>query len=577
MDQDILFEDLGLSKSLLKAVANLGFETPSEIQQKSIPVLIENECDFVGQAQTGTGKTAAFGLPLLMKLKEQSDKPQALVLAPTRELALQISTEFGKFSKYENYNKVEVCGGMNYRPQLQALRSGDIQLVIGTPGRVIDLLDRGALDLSELQYLVLDEADEMLNMGFFEDVQRIIEGANPNRNLWMFSATMPKQIKGLIEKSFRNPVFVNTKSKEVSNADIEQSYYLVKDKYKLNALTQVLDMIDNFYGVIFCQTRQETKDLGYTLMDQNYNVSVLHGDLSQAERSSAMRDFKKGKTKVLICTDVAARGIDVNNLTHVINFGLPRDKESYVHRIGRTGRAGNKGFAISILNREDIHRLKRIESLQKASIKREKFPEIRERKKIFIEKKTKKFDSLAYQLMQEQENYTVDEVFEQFNQRFDSFSKEDTLKMIFNSLFKNDLRRMDELSDIELDVADENRRSSRSTRGRDGGGRGRDRDRRRSRGRSRDGARDRDGGRERDRDSRPSRSRSERGAKSSDRSERRERGERKDSASFSSSKPKGDSRKSSKPKAKSGQKGSSFFTPGQKKKRKANESRSRSR
>ncbi|MEE6249613.1 MAG: DEAD/DEAH box helicase, partial [Bdellovibrionota bacterium] len=424
---------------------------------------------------------------------------------------------------------------------------------------------------------VLDEADEMLNMGFFEDVQRIIEGANPNRNLWMFSATMPKQIKGLIEKSFRNPVFVNTKSKEVSNADIEQSYYLVKDKYKLNALTQVLDMIDNFYGVIFCQTRQETKDLGYTLMDQNYNVSVLHGDLSQAERSSAMRDFKKGKTKVLICTDVAARGIDVNNLTHVINFGLPRDKESYVHRIGRTGRAGNKGFAISILNREDIHRLKRIESLQKASIKREKFPEIRERKKIFIEKKTKKFDSLAYQLMQEQENYTVDEVFEQFNQRFDSFSKEDTLKMIFNSLFKNDLRRMDELSDIELDVADENRRSSRSTRGRDGGGRGRDRDRRRSRGRSRDGARDRDGGRERDRDSRPSRSRSERSAKSSDRSERRERGERKDSASFSSSKPKGDSRKSSKPKAKSGQKGSSFFTPGQKKKRKANESRSRSR
>ncbi len=441
----------------------------------------------------------------------------------------------------------------------------------------MDHIRQGTFKVNNINCLVLDEADEMLNMGFFEDVQRIIEGANPNRNLWMFSATMPKQIKGLIEKSFRNPVFVNTKSKEVSNADIEQSYYLVKDKYKLNALTQVLDMIDNFYGVIFCQTRQETKDLGYTLMDQNYNVSVLHGDLSQAERSSAMRDFKKGKTKVLICTDVAARGIDVNNLTHVINFGLPRDKESYVHRIGRTGRAGNKGFAISILNREDIHRLKRIESLQKASIKREKFPEIRERKKIFIEKKTKKFDSLAYQLMQEQENYTVDEVFEQFNQRFDSFSKEDTLKMIFNSLFKNDLRRMDELSDIELDVADENRRSSRSTRGRDGGGRGRDRDRRRSRGRSRDGARDRDGGRERDRDSRPSRSRSERGAKSSDRSERRERGERKDSASFSSSKPKGDSRKSSKPKAKSGQKGSSFFTPGQKKKRKANESRSRSR
>ncbi|MFK8139354.1 MAG: DEAD/DEAH box helicase [Bdellovibrionales bacterium] len=489
-DKEIGFAELGIDTNFLKALDDLGFKSPTEIQQKSIPLLMSNQNDFVGQAQTGTGKTAAFALPLLQNLSEEKGKkPQALILAPTRELAMQISDEIFKFTKYNRVEKVSLCGGMSYKPQLDALRSGKLQLVVGTPGRVIDMINRGALDLSEIQNIVLDEADEMLNMGFLEEVQKIIEASGDNRRLWMFSATMPKQIKKIIEKSFRNPIFVNTKVNQVTNTDIEQSYYLVKDKYKLNALTQVLDLIENFYGVIFCETRQETKDLGLALMNLNYNTSVLHGDLSQSERTTAMRNFKKGKTKVLICTDVAARGIDVDNLSHVINYGLPRDKESYVHRIGRTGRAGNKGHAISILRREDLGRLSRIEQLQSTAIKRDRLPNIRKRKEILLDQRSRKIDTIISYFEKDRESYAVDEVFSIFSDRFDTLSKDESLKVIFNSWFRNDLRRMEELEDIELEISKENLKSARSARdsgrGRSGGrrGGGRSGDRRSSGGR----------------------------------------------------------------------------------------------
>lgn len=514
MQNEISFQDLPLSQDIQKALKEMGFEKPTEIQAQSLPALIENDVDFVGQAQTGTGKTAAFGLPAIMKLDNESRKPQCLVLAPTRELALQISEEIHKFTKYQRIRKIELCGGMSYRPQLESLKHKNPQMVIGTPGRVIDLLNRGVLDLSEVKQIVLDEADEMLNMGFWDEVQEILAGANPARNLWMFSATMPKAISTLIKKEFKDPVFIKTKTKNLSNDNIKQSYYLVKARSKVTALYQILDSIEDFYGVIFCNTKIETKDLGMALMEKNYNVSVLHGDLAQTDRQDAMRAFKQGRTKVLLCTDVASRGIDVEDLTHVINFGLPRDKESYVHRIGRTGRAGKEGTAISILSNVDVPRLAKIERVQAQKIERARLLKGPELKKIHIEKRTRKMAHFRELLESHEREYHIDDLFTAFEDKFSGLDKTDSLKVIFNDLFKIDLRKIDEQSDIEQEVANENRRSAGSDRG---GRRSRDRRDRRDRG-------DRSG----DRRERRSRDRGERGGeRRGERSERSGTGRRK--------------------------------------------------
>lgn len=501
MQNEISFEDLPLSQNLKKALKEMGFEKPTEIQAQSLPALIENDVDFVGQAQTGTGKTAAFGLPAIMKLNDTQRKPQCLILAPTRELALQISDEIFKFAKYQKVRKVNLCGGMGYRPQIESLKHNNPQMVIGTPGRVIDLLNRGILDLSEVNQIILDEADEMLNMGFWDEVQEILAGAGPNRNLWMFSATMPKAITGLINKEFNDPVFIKTKKKNLTNENITQSYYLVKAQAKIIALYQILDSIEDFYGVIFCNTKQETKDLGLVLMEKNYNVSILHGDLAQSERQDAMRNFKAGRTKVLLCTDVAARGIDVDDLTHVINYGLPRDKESYVHRIGRTGRAGKQGSAISILSTVDVPRLHKIERVQSQKIERARLLKAPELKKIQVEKRTKKMLHFREILENHGREYHIDDIFTEFEKKFDGLDKTESLKVIFNDLFKIDLRKIDEQSDIELEIAKENRRSadSRDRGGRRRRGRGRDENRSGS-GRRKSASRDHNGRVRRDRD-----------------------------------------------------------------------------
>jgi ATP-dependent RNA helicase DeaD len=475
MSSDISFSTLGISDPILKSLEKMGFEKPTEIQQKSIPLLINGDQDFVGQAQTGTGKTAAFGIPSLMKVQKGKKFPQVLILAPTRELAIQISDELENFGRNLKVKRAILCGGMSYRNQLDNLRKNP-EIIIGTPGRVIDMLERGALNLEDLGQLVLDEADEMLNMGFWDDVQKILEFTPKTRNLWMFSATLPKQIHALIKKEFKDPVFVKTESKSLSNDDINQYYHLVKDKYKLTALHRILDTIDDFYGIIFCCTKQDCKDLGLHLMDKNYNVSVLHGDLAQTERQSAMNHFKRGKTKVLICTDVASRGIDVNNVTHVINYGLPRDKESYVHRIGRTGRAGNKGTAISILDTRDVPRLRKIEQLLKTKIKQEKLIGIEELKRVYLSRKLQKIQLVKHNYTSFPEAFHVDELFDSFQEEFNDLDKEACLKILFSNMYRNDLRKMDEQNDLELNIDFKSMRSS----GRDGG-RGNSRGRNRSR------------------------------------------------------------------------------------------------
>lgn len=498
MQSDILFSDLSLKPELQKALSKLNYTHPTEIQLKSVPLLTSRACDFVGKAQTGTGKTAAFALPCLHQLNMDQDSPQALILAPTRELAQQIATEMNKFSEFMKVRYCVLVGGEGYRHQIQNLKSKKPQIVIGTPGRVIDMHNKGFLDVSEINNFILDEADEMLSMGFWDDVEFLIENANPNKQMWMFSATLPKPIKNLIDKSFQDPQFVEIDSKQVSNKNIDQSYVLIKDKYKVNALERILSTIDDFYGIIFCNTKLDTKNIGLKLMDKNYNVSVLHGDLAQSERESALRAFKKKQTRVLVCTDVASRGIDIDSISHVINFGLPRDKEAYIHRIGRTGRAGKDGTAVSILDRTDFDRLQKIERLLKQRIEKRAMPSNEQMKRRVLDVKMERVEKIKHNYLGFPESFSVDSLYEDFETSFKDLSKEESLKVIFSELFRNDLRRIDEQEDIELNMERSNDRGGRDrgrTRGRRGGS-GRDERRgggRRAsssgRGRSRDGER----------------------------------------------------------------------------------------
>ncbi len=356
------FEALGLSQPVLKALNELGFENPTEIQKQAIPLLLSKPQDFIGLAQTGTGKTAAFGLPLVELIEPAEKSTQALILAPTRELAQQIARQLEQFSKYVGkLNVVCVFGGASISGQISEIRRG-AQVIVATPGRLIDLSQRGVVKLNQLEYIILDEADEMLNMGFKDDLDYILAQAPKEKITWLFSATMPREIQNIVKNYMINPAEVKVNTGQVVNANIEHQYAVIKASDKTEALRRMLDFDPEMYGVVFCRTKRDTQRVADELVESGYAAEPLHGDLSQAQRDNVMRKFKSKTVQLMIATDVAARGIDVNNLTHVVHFALPDDAEYYTHRSGRTARAGKKGISLSLITKGEMRRVKYLES-----------------------------------------------------------------------------------------------------------------------------------------------------------------------------------------------------------------------
>lgn len=351
------FKELGLSDSVLKVLTELGFEKPTDIQAGAIPELLQKNRDLIGLAQTGTGKTAAFGLPLLERVDTKVKATQALVLAPTRELGQQIAEQLYTFSKYmAKLNVLAVYGGASIVHQLKALKKPQ-HIIIATPGRLIDLIKRKAVKLDHLQYLVLDEADEMLNMGFKEEIDKILSYTPDDKLTWLFSATMPSEIKRIVKKYMDQPIEVKVNTKNEVNANITHEYAVVRRRDKTEALVRFLDSDPDMRGVVFCRTKLDTQDLAEQLMRKKYRADALHGDLSQSQRDKVMKRFKNKNLQVLIATDVAARGIDVNDLTHVFHFTLPDQNAYYTHRSGRTARAGKKGTSIAFIGANDQYKI----------------------------------------------------------------------------------------------------------------------------------------------------------------------------------------------------------------------------
>lgn len=369
------FGQIQLGKQVIQALSEMGFEEPSPIQREAVPHALEGK-DLIGQAQTGTGKTAAFGIPIVEKVNPKFQAVQAVVVTPTRELAVQVSEEIAKIGKYRHVKLLPIYGGQSIDRQVRALRYG-AQVVVGTPGRLIDHLNRGTLRLQYVKTVVLDEADEMLDMGFLEDVEAIIQQVPVDeRQVMLFSATMPAEIRKLAQTYMKEPKTIAVSRDELTVPLIEQYFYEVREKIKVDALCRIIDNEDIGQAIIFCRTKRGADELVAALDARGYYSDALHGDLSQQQRDRVMKKFRDGKTELLVATDVAARGLDIDNVTHVVNYDIPQDPESYVHRIGRTGRAGRKGQAVTLITPREYRQLRLIEHLIKARIKRRELPSL---------------------------------------------------------------------------------------------------------------------------------------------------------------------------------------------------------
>ncbi|ERP31736.1 DEAD/DEAH box helicase [Chitinivibrio alkaliphilus] len=386
------FQALGLSETTLEALERKGFEEPTEVQALTIPLVIKNEKDIIAQAQTGTGKTAAFGLPLIEKLEPGRKKPQVIILAPTRELVVQVCEEMNSFKTGRATSIAAIYGGQSMGLQLKKLKQG-VSIVVGTPGRVIDHIKRGSLALDELRFFVLDEADEMLNMGFADDIETILSHTNSSKRVLLFSATMPARIKKIAEEYMGEYDHVTT-SRKVTEHLTDQIYFEVNQRDKFEALCRIIDMEPLFFGIVFCRTKVGVDEVANRLNERGYSAAGLHGDMSQGHRENILRAFKKKRLTILVATDVASRGIDVHNITHVINFAIPQDPESYVHRIGRTGRAGQRGTAITFITPSEFRKLGFIKRITKSDIEKRDLPavdDIIQAKRAHIEGAVQKF------------------------------------------------------------------------------------------------------------------------------------------------------------------------------------------
>lgn len=368
------FEQLGLNESLLLAVKDMGFENPSEVQEKAIPLLLGDEMDMVALAQTGTGKTAAFGFPLIQKLDTENRNTQALILAPTRELCLQITNEIKHYSKYvKGLHTVAVYGGASITEQAREIRKG-AQIIVATPGRMQDMINRGLVNITQINYLVLDEADEMLNMGFYEDIVAILSTTPDEKNTWLFSATMPQEVARIAKEFMKDPAEITVGTKNSGSATVSHEFYLVNARDRYEALKRLADANPDIFSVIFCRTKRDTQMVAEKLIEDGYNAAALHGDLSQAQRDSVMKSFRGRQIQMLVATDVAARGIDVDNVTHVINYQLPDEIETYTHRSGRTGRAGKLGTSIVIVTKSELRKITSIERIIRQKFEEKTIP-----------------------------------------------------------------------------------------------------------------------------------------------------------------------------------------------------------
>ena len=358
-----LFEQLGLDEPLLKAISDMGFETPSEIQQKAIPTLLANGADMVALAQTGTGKTAAFGFPLLQLIDTDSRVTQGLILSPTRELCLQIASELRNYAKYlPKVNVVAVYGGASIEEQARSLKKG-AQIIVATPGRMQDMIRRNFVDISHINYCVLDEADEMLNMGFYEDITAILSHTPQEKSTWLFSATMPNEVAKIARKFMRKPIEITVGTRNQATNTVQHEYYIVSGRHRYQALKRLADANPDIFSVVFCRTKRDTQAVAEKLIEDGYNAAALHGDLSQNQRDLVMKSFRARQIQMLVATDVAARGIDVDDITHVIHYQLPDEIETYNHRSGRTGRAGKSGISMVILPKSEVKKIKTIEKM----------------------------------------------------------------------------------------------------------------------------------------------------------------------------------------------------------------------
>lgn len=440
------FEKLGVEPRLVKAIDELGFSSPMPIQEKVIPHLLSKEGDVVGLAQTGTGKTAAFGLPVLQRIDVNRRVPQALVIAPTRELCLQIAGDLADFSKYiENLKILPVYGGSSIDSQIKSLRNG-VQVIVATPGRLIDLIKRGEVKLDDIHTVILDEADEMLNMGFLDDIKQILEHVPEDRKMLMFSATMPKEIAEISKQFMHDPVEFVVGNRNEGAKNVRHIYYMVKAHDKYLALKRVADNSPDIYGIVFCRTKKETQEIADKLIADGYNADCLHGDLSQAQRDLAMKKFRDHVTQLLVATDVAARGLDVDDLTHVINYGLPEDTAVYTHRSGRTGRANKTGVSVAIIHSRERGKLREIEKKIGKTFEYRKVPTPEH----IIEKQ-------LYNLADRLERVQVDEeaiskYIPGVRKKLEWLSEEDLLKRVLSLEFNRLIDYYKDMPDLDLNA-----------------------------------------------------------------------------------------------------------------------------
>ena len=369
-----LFEQLGLDEPILRAITDMGFETPSEIQQKAIPTLLEDDTDMVALAQTGTGKTAAFGFPLLQLIDTDSKLTQGLILSPTRELCLQIASELKNYAKYlPKVNVVAVYGGASIEEQARSLKKG-AQIIVATPGRMQDMIRRNFVDISYINYCVLDEADEMLNMGFYEDITAILSHTPKEKSTWLFSATMPNEVARIARQFMRKPIEITVGTRNQASSTVQHEYYVVNGRHRYQALKRLADANPDIFSVVFCRTKKDTQAVAEKLIEDGYNAAALHGDLSQNQRDLVMKSFRARQIQMLVATDVAARGIDVDDITHVIHYQLPDEIETYNHRSGRTGRAGKSGISMVLVPKSELRKIKEIEKIIKQPFEQKALP-----------------------------------------------------------------------------------------------------------------------------------------------------------------------------------------------------------
>jgi len=438
------FNEMGLDDSIQKSVDELGFIESTPIQDKTIPMILESEKDIIALAQTGTGKTAAYGLPMIQHADVKNQSVQGLILSPTRELCIQISKDLQDFSKYASGVKVvPVYGGAPIDKQINALKKG-AQLVVGTPGRVKDMIKRKVLKVGSIRWLVLDEADEMLQMGFKDELDAILATTPPKKQTLLFSATMPKEVSRIAMQYMNDPQEVSVGTLNAGAENVDHFYYMTQAKYRYEVLKRIADMNPDIYGIVFCRTRRETKEVADKIMTDGYNADALHGDLSQAQRDYVMNRFRKRQIQMLIATDVAARGLDVNDLTHVINYNLPDELEAYIHRSGRTGRAGKKGISISIIHTREGGKIKSLEKLSKKKFSREMIPEGKEVCKKQL------FNMISKMEKVEVQDEHIDEFLPEIYKKLEWMSKEDLIRNFVSVEFNRFLDYYKNASDLNF-------------------------------------------------------------------------------------------------------------------------------